>query len=50
MPITDTTTEVPEFFVIEAATNDTIRPRVVQIEKMNGRQTSNIKQLKTKDL
>lgn len=33
MPVTDVTTEVPEFFVIESATNDTIRPRVVQIEK-----------------
>ena len=33
MPVTDETTLVPDFFVIEAASNDTIRPQVVQIEK-----------------
>lgn len=33
MPVTDEATEVPEFFVIEAVSNDTIRPQVIQIEK-----------------
>lgn len=33
MPVTNVETEMPEFFVIEAATNDTIRPHVIQIEK-----------------
>jgi hypothetical protein len=33
MPITDETTQVPNFFVVETASNDTIRPNVVQIEK-----------------
>lgn len=33
MPMTDETTEVPEFYVIDAASNDTIRPHVIQIEK-----------------
>ena len=33
MPLTDEKTEVPAFYVIDAATNDTIQPQVVQIEK-----------------
>ena len=33
MPLTDPITEVPEFFVIESASNDTIRPLVIQLEK-----------------
>lgn len=33
IPITDETTQVPEFFVVEATSNDTIRPNVVQIVK-----------------
>jgi hypothetical protein len=33
MPMTDETTEVAEFFVIETAFNDTIRPQVIIIEK-----------------
>lgn len=33
MPITDETTLVADFFVIEEATNDTIRPKVVEIRK-----------------
>ncbi len=33
MPMTNETTEVPTFFVIEATSNDTIRPQVIQIEK-----------------
>lgn len=33
MPITDEVTQVPEFFVIETSSNDTIRPQVIQIEK-----------------
>ena len=33
MPITDPATLVADFFVIEEATNDTIRPKVVEIRK-----------------
>lgn len=33
MPVTDETTEIPEFYVIETSSNDTIRPQVIQIEK-----------------
>ncbi len=33
MPITDEATQIPEFFIIDAASNDTIRPKVIQIEK-----------------
>ena len=33
MPITDEVTIAPNFFVIEEATNDTIRPKVVEIPK-----------------
>lgn len=33
LPVTDVTTEIPEFFVIDAVANDTIRPQVIQIEK-----------------
>ena len=33
MPITDPATLVADFFVIEEATNDTIRPKVVEIKK-----------------
>lgn len=33
VPVTDETTEKPAFHVIEVATNDTIQPRVVQLEK-----------------
>lgn len=32
-PVTDEMTEVPAFFVIDAASNDTIRPHVIEIEK-----------------
>ena len=44
MPVTDAATDIPEFFVIETTSNDTIRPRVVQIEKkMNRKQTTDIR-------
>ena len=33
MPITDEVTQTPEFLITEAASSDTIRPRVVRIEK-----------------
>lgn len=33
LPMTNPNTEVPEFYIIEASTNNTIRPQVVQIEK-----------------
>lgn len=33
MPITDENTEIPVFHVIDVASNDTIIPRVVKIEK-----------------
>ncbi len=33
LPMTDETTEKPLFYVIDAAANDTIHPRVIQIEK-----------------
>lgn len=33
LPVTDESTEAPLFYVIDAAANDTINPRVVQIEK-----------------
>lgn len=38
MPITDEVTLVPNFFVIEEATNDTIRPKVVEIAKKKKKQ------------
>ncbi|WP_294082003.1 hypothetical protein [Proteiniphilum sp. UBA5384] len=33
MPITEESTEQPRFYVIDATANDTIQPRVIQIEK-----------------
>ncbi len=33
MPMTDENTEIPVFHVIDVASNDTISPRVVKIEK-----------------
>ena len=33
MPITDEDTQLPEFFITETASSDTIRPQVVRIEK-----------------